>query len=171
MQKLFLVVCFLCFGVLTFAQTEPTELIVARRDFLDTKILKNGVLLKPKQAKDLFYNTKSYPSLKKYNFSKYLMYAGVPCVLGGTYLSYDAIRGTRMSVVENGQELVYYERPIFQLIGGIAVFTVGICLIEYNNEFKATAVTLYNNKVKTTKDIKVKVGLMPSGKVGLYASF
>ncbi len=153
-----------------FAQTAPTEL-TSRRDFLDTKVLKSGVLLKPYEVKKIFSDSRSNASLKKYNFSKYLLYTGVPSVLGGVYLSYDAIKGTRMSVMENGVELVYYKRPIFQLMGGIALFTAGICMIEYNNEFKATAVTLHNKNLKNPKPVNLRVGVLPSGNVGLYASF
>jgi hypothetical protein len=153
--------------------SEPVEL-TTQRGFLDTKVLKNGIRLSPSQTKKLFYNDRSFVSMRKYNFSKYLLYAGIPSVAGGSYLAYDAIKGTRMSIVENGQTLVYYKRPIFQLMGGIALFTVGVCLIEYNNEFKRTAVTIYNNKVKDTKkakDFNLKAGVSPSGNMGLYASF
>ncbi len=169
-RKALLVFCLLITHFVLFAQTNPLEL-TSRRDFLDTKVLKSGLLLKPYEVKKLFLDSRSNASYTKYNFSKYLLYTGVPCVAGGVYLSYDAIRGTRMSVVENGVELVYYKRPIFQLMGGIALFTAGICLIEYNNEFKATAVTLHNKNLKSTKPVNVKVGVLPSGNVGLYASF
>jgi hypothetical protein len=168
-----LVYLFIFISFLATAQSEPSVL-TTRRGFLDTKVLKNGIRLSPSQTKKLFYNDRSYVSMRKYDFSKYLLYAGIPSVAGGSYIAYDAIKGTRMSIYENGVELVYYKRPIFQLMGGIALFTVGVCLIEYNNEFKQTAVTIYNNKVidtKKAKEFNIKAGLSPSGNVGLYASF
>ena len=51
------------------------------------------------------------------------------------------------------------------------VFAVGVCLIEYANEFKATSVKLYNNGLNKAKKREISFGLTPSLGVGFKAKF
>ena len=74
----------------------------------------------------------------------------------------------------DGKLYTYYVRPIQELLGGLAVFAVGVCLIEYANEFKGNSVDLYNEKMKNkikSKGIETKIGFTPSGNLGVYAKF
>jgi hypothetical protein len=145
-----------------------------QRGFIDTRILHLGVKSSSKNTLALFEQANAQKSIKLYKKSKYFLPVGPPLVLGGIYLGYDAIKGTKMQAEVDGKLYTYYVRPIEQLLGGIAVFAVGICMIEYANEFKAKSVDLYNenqkNKQKSDK-LDLKVGFTPSGKVGLYANF
>ena len=145
-----------------------------KRGFIDTRILHLGVKSSSKNTLDLFGQADAKKSIKLYKKSKYFLPMGPPLVLGGIYLGYDAIKGTKMQAEVDGKLYTYYVRPIEQLLGGIAVFAVGICMIEYANEFKAKSVDLYNeslkNKQKADK-LDLKVGFTPSGNIGLYANF
>jgi hypothetical protein len=148
--------------------------VTHKRGFIDTKILHLGVRANSKTILSLYQQADAQKSIKLYKKSKYFLPVGPPLVLGGIYLGYDAIKGTKMQTEIDGKLYTYYVRPIEQLLGGIAVFAVGICMIEYANEFKATSVDLYNEKMNIkgkNKKVDVSLGFTPSGGVGLYTKF
>lgn len=148
--------------------------VTYKRGFLDTKIMHLGVTSSSSNILKLYEQEQAQKSIKLYKKSKYFLPAGPPLVLGGIYLGYDAIKGTKMQTEIDGKLYTYYVRPIEQLLGGIAIFAVGICLIEYANEFKATSVDLYNEKLKNktkSKNLDLKIGYTPSRNFGLYANF
>jgi hypothetical protein len=159
------------------SQAQDSSFVTAvtyKRGFMDTKILHLGVKTSSKTILKLYENEKAQSSIKLYKRARYFLPAGPPLVLGGIYLGYDAIKGTKMQTYVDGKLYTYYVRPIEQLLGGIAVFAVGVCLIEYANEFKATSVDLYNEKLKNkskSKELDLKIGYTPSGSFGLYANF
>lgn len=145
-----------------------------KRGVLNTKILHLGTVIKQKEILSLYSNEDAKKSIQLYKKSKYFLPAGPPLVLGGVYLGYDAIKGTKMQTEVDGKLYTYYVRPIEQLLGGIAIFAVGVCLIEYSNEFKAKSVDLYNEKLKNkakSKELDLKIGYTPSRNFGLYANF
>jgi hypothetical protein len=171
-SKIFVLV--LIFISISKSKAQTPNLLTSKRVFLDSKILNNGEPLRNYEVKQLFKKSNDFKALRKFNLAKPFLYTGVPTVLGGIYLAYDAIKGTKMSVVENGQTLVYYKRPIFQLMGGVGLFTVGICLIEYSNEFKMDAVNIYNAKNANQNKGKIshiKAGILPSSNVGISVGF
>lgn len=148
--------------------------VTYKRGVLDTKVLHLGVISKSKDIMDLYTNENAQKSIQLYKKSKYFLPVGPPLVLGGIYLGYDAIKGTKMQTEIDGKLYTYYVRPIEQLLGGIAIFAVGICMIEYANEFKAKSVDLYNEKLKSkakSKELDLKIGYTPSRNFGLYANF
>lgn len=162
-------------GTICFAQDStfvPT--VTHKRGVIDTRILHLGVKASSKTILDLYQQADAKKSIKLYKKSKYFLPIGPPLVLGGIYLGYDAIKGTKMQTEIDGKLYTYYVRPIEQLLGGIAIFAVGVCMIEYANEFKSTSVDLYNNKLNAKakdKKVGVSLGFTPSGKVGLYTKF
>jgi hypothetical protein len=148
--------------------------VTYKRGFIDTRILNNWVRLSPSSVLKLYEKEHAQKSKKLYKKSRYFLPAGPPVVLGGIYLGYDAIKGTKKQTYIDGKLYTYYIRPIKELLGGLAVFAVGVCLIEYANEFKATSVDLYNEKLKNkakSKQIDLKIGYTPSHNFGLYANF
>ncbi len=171
-QFLFL---FLFASNLAYSQDSSfVENLTHKRGFINTRILNLGIRSSTKNTLELFSQANAQKSIKLYKKSNYFLPVGPPLVLGGISLGYDAIKGTKKQTEINGKFYFYYVRPIEQLLGGIAVFAVGICMIEYANEFKAKSVDLYNeglkNKQKANK-VAVKVGFTPNGNVGLYANF
>lgn len=154
--------------------TSNVNVLSYKRRFLNTQILKNEVVLTKKNILDLYITEGATKSLKLYKKAKYFLPVGPPLVLGGIYLSYDAIKGEKRVAEIDGVSYTYYIRPIKQLLGGIAVFAVGICMIEYANEFKGTSVNLYNQKIKdknSSSNLDLKVGFTKSGNIGLIANF
>jgi hypothetical protein len=159
------------------AYSQDSSLVVNlthQRGFIDTRILHLGIKSSSKNTLELFGQANAQKSIKLYEKSKYFLPAGPVLVLGGVYLGYDAIKGTKMKAEVDGKLYTYYVRPIEQLLGGIAVFAVGICMIEYANEFKAKSVDLYNDSLKKNQKadkLDLKVGFTPNGNIGLYANF
>ena len=160
-----------------FANAQDSSFVAAmnyKRGILDTKIFYLGRVIKQKEILGFYINDNAKKSIQLYLKSKYFLPAGPPLVLGGVYLGYDAIKGTKMQTEIDGKLYTYYVRPIEQLLGGIALFTLGICMVEYANEFKAKSVDLYNGKLNSkakSKELDLKVGLTPSQNFGLYANF
>ncbi len=160
-----------------YAKAQDSSFVAAmtyKRGILDTKILHLGTAMKQKEILGLYSNENAKESIQLYKKSKYFLPAGPPLVLGGIYLGYDAIKGTKMQTEVDGKVYTYYVRPIEQLLGGIAIFAVGVCLIEYANEFKAKSVDLYNEKLKNkakSKEFDLRIGYTPSRNFGLYANF
>jgi hypothetical protein len=149
-------------------------ILTHQRGFIDTRILHHGVKSSSKNTLELFSQANAQKSIKLYEKSKYFLPAGPALVLGGIYLGYDAIKGTKMQAEVDGKLYTYYVRPIEKLLGGIAVFAAGICMIEYGNEYKAKSVDLYNDNLKKKQKafkLDLKVGFTPNGNVGLYANF
>jgi hypothetical protein len=133
-------------------------ILTHQRGFIDTRILHHGVKSSSKNTLELFSQANAQKSIKLYEKSKYFLPAGPALVLGGIYLGYDAIKGTKMQAEVDGKLYTYYVRPIEKLLGGIAVFAAGIC----NDNLK--------KKQKADK-LDLKVGFTPNGNVGLYANF
>jgi len=160
-----------------FTKAQDSSLVATmtyKRGILDTKILHLGTVIKHRDLLRLYSNEDAKKAIQFYKKSKYFLPAGPPLVLGGIYLGYDAIKGTKMQTEIDGKLYTYYIRPIEQLLGGIAIFAVGVCLIEYANEFKGTSVDLYNEKLKNkskSKELDLKIGYTPSRNFGLYANF
>lgn len=159
----------------SFAQDSSfVENLRHQRGFINTRILHQGIRSSSKNTLELFGQANAQKSIKLYNKSKYFLPAGPPLILGGIYLGYDAIKGTKKQAEVDGKLYTYYVRPIEQLLGGIAVFAVGICMIEYANEFKAKSVDLFNDNLKNKQkadQLDLKVGFTPNGNIGLYANF
>ena len=145
--------------------------LVAKRVFLDTKIYSEGKLMRPSKIRKLYAESGSNKLNKLYNKSTYFLYPGPVLVAGGIYLGYDAIKGVPKQILIDGTNYKYKERSIFQLLGGIGVFAVGVCLIEYANEFKANSVMLYNNGLKKSQKKEISFGLTPNLGVGFVAKF
>ncbi len=160
-----------------FAKAQDSSFVAAmtyKRGFLDTKILHLGTVIKQKELMGYYINEDAKKSIQLYKKSKYFLPAGPPLVLGGIYLGYDAIKGTKMLTEIDGKLYTYYVRPIEQLLGGIAIFAIGVCMIEYANEFKGKSVDLYNEKLKNkskSKELDLKIGYTPGRNFGLYANF
>jgi hypothetical protein len=97
-----------------------------------------------------------------------MVFAGPPIIAGGLYIGYDAIKGVPKQVYVDGELVNYTKRSITQLIGGIGVFVVGICVMEYGNEFKQTSVDLFNNAKSKERNVsKLSLGITPEGGFGL----
>ena len=160
-----------------FANAQDSSFVAAmtyKRGILDTKILYLGRVIKQKEIFGFYINDNAKKSIQLYKKSKYFLPSGPPLVLGGFYLGYDAIKGTKMQTEIDGKLYTYYVRPIEQLLSGITIFAVGVCMIEYANEFKAKSVDLYNEKLKSkakSKELDLKLGLTPNRNFGLYANF
>lgn len=160
-----------------FANAQDSSFVAGmtyKRGILNTKIFHLGSIIKQKEILGFYMNDNAKKSIQLYKKSKYFLPAGPQLVLGGFYLGYDAIKGTKMQTEIDGKLYTYYVRPIEQLLGGIAIFAVGVCMIEYANEFKAKSVDLYNEKLKSkakSKELDLKLGLTPSRNFGLYANF
>lgn len=155
-------------------QQQQLPLLKARRGVFSSKILRNNTLMSSGEVINTFEKEKSYKSTSLFKKSKVFVMAGPPVMATGIYVAYDAIKGTKMSINIDGVNVVYYKRPIVQLLGGIATFVVGGCLMEYGNEFKFRAVEIYNNKLISTdkaQKITFKAGLTPSNGLGFYAQF
>lgn len=158
----------LTFTLQSFSQDDSTKnstnLLTSKRVFLNTKIYENGIKLNSKQLVSKFKAENLTKANRKYVVSKYFLPTGVAVTTGGIYLGYDAIKGIPQQVEINGKIYDYKERSIFQLLGGLGAVAVGVCLIEYSNEFKNVSVALYNHKLKP--DLKLKVGFTPSNNYG-----
>jgi hypothetical protein len=158
----------LIFPFLSFSQDDSTNisinLLTSKRIFLNTKIYENGIKLNSKQIVSKFKAENLTKANRKYVVSKYLLPTGIALTSGGLYLGYDAIKGIPKQVEIGGKIYDYKERSIFQLLGGLGAVAVGVCFIEYSNEFKNVSVDLYNHKLKP--DLKLKVGLTPSNNYG-----
>ncbi len=174
--KSLVVLCILQCNFFFSNAQEPinNQLLVSKRRVFHTEIYKNGGLIGSKTIQSLYINKGANESLKKFNKARILLPASPVFIGGGFYLVYDAIKGTSMSVTIDGVDYDYKVRPIQNVIAGIGIFVVGICMLEYANEFKATSVDLYNAKDSDKKDSKVSkvsVGLTPRGGIGLSAKF
>jgi hypothetical protein len=170
-----LLLFFVTISMCTKAQDSSfVSAVTSKRGILDTKIFHLGSKIKQKEVLGLYTNENAKKSIQLYKKSKYFLPAGPPLVLGGIYLGYDAIKGTKMQTEIDGKLYTYYVRPIEQLLGGIAIFAVGVCMIEYANEFKSKSVDLFNEKLKNkgkSKELDLKIGYTPSRNFGLYANF
>lgn len=145
--------------------------LFSKREILNTKIYRDGKLISPSIVRKLYAESGSIKSNKLYNRANYFLYPGPALVVGGIYLGYDAIKGVSKQILIDGTIYKYKERSIFQLLGGIGVFAVGVCLIEYANEFKTTSVELYNSGLKKAKKKEISFGLTPNKRVGFTAKF
>lgn len=145
--------------------------LFSKREILNTKIYRDGKLISPSIVKKLYVESGSIKSNKLYNRASYFLYPGPALVAGGLYLGYDAIKGVPKQILIDGTIYKYKERSIFQLLGGIGVFAVGVCLIEYANEFKSTSVELYNRGLKKAQKKELSFGLTPNMGVGFIAKF
>lgn len=154
--------------------TDEVDLLSYKRTFINTQILKNQISLSKKNIRELYNSTGAGKSLKLFRKANYFLPLGPPLVLGGIYLGYDAIKGEKRVAEIDGVSYTYYIRPIKQLLGGIALFSVGICMIEYANEFKGTSANLYNQKIEgknASANLDLKIGLTRSGNFGVVVNF
>jgi hypothetical protein len=154
--------------------TNAVDVLSFKRTFINTQILKNKISLSKKNIRHLYITEGADKSLKLYRKANYFLPFGPPLVLGGIYLGYDAIKGEKRVAEIDGISHTYYIRPIKQLLGGIALFSVGICMIEYANEFKGTSVNLYNQKIKgknASANLDLKIGFTRSGNFGVVVNF
>ena len=154
--------------------TNVVDVLSSKRTFINTQILKNQTILSKKNIRELYVAEGAIKSLKLYKKANYFLPLGPPLVLGGIYIGYDAIKGEKRVAEIDGVFYTYYIRPIKQLLGGIAVFAVGICMIEYANEFKGTSANLYNQIIKgknPSANLDLKIGLTRSGNFGVVVNF
>jgi hypothetical protein len=167
MRKVLSVFLFIFCTQTVYSQTSsPTnsDFLEIDRGVFRTKILKNGIILSKSRVFSEFKSSNSFKSNTLYRNSSLFKYSGPLVASGGIYLAYDAIKGTKNSVLENGIEMVYYERPIFQLMAGVLIFTSGISLIEFNNDMVSKAVRLHNQKKNNNTNFKqTKIGFTATG--------
>lgn len=171
LNAVFFLLCVFSFKEIMAQNDSLKQELFAKREILNTKIFRDGKLISPSIVKKLYVESGSSKSNKLYNKANYFLYPGPALVAGGIYLGYDAIKGVSKQILIDGTIYKYKERSIFQLLGGIGVFAVGVCLIEYANEFKATSVELYNSGLKKAQKKEISFGLTPSRGVGFTAKF
>lgn len=168
-------VIFFGFPHFTFAQIgDSSNVLTSKRVFVNTYIYQNGIKISDKKAVEMFLDKGLQKPVSLINRSKYFIPSGCGLMVGGTYLAYDAIKGTRMEAVIEGKTYVYYKRPIFQVLGGIAIFSLGVSLLEYGNEFREKSVNIYNNsnKKKTSKsEFDLNLGFNSNDRFGLKLEF
>ena len=165
----------LCFGFgNVLGQSTPPLQWECHRKVFNSIITKNGDIQYSKMILENYRNENAFKSIQLYKRSKIFLPASPVFVLGGIYLGYDAIKGTKKVAYIDGVAYTYYIRPIKQLIAGIGVFAVGVCLLEYSNEFKSRSVELMNEKIKLKpkgSEFDIKLGFTPTGNFGLSAKF
>lgn len=159
----------------SFSQnSDSTNILIAKRVFVNTKIYRNGIKISDKKVTEMYLEKGMKKPISLINRSKYFIPSGCGLMAGGVYMAYDAIKGTRMEVEIEGKTYVYYKRPIFQVLGGIAVFSLGVSLLEYGNEFREKSVNIYNNsnKKKTSKnEFDLNLGFTSNDRFGLKLEF
>lgn len=163
----------------SFAEAQKTDVrlsdtLESKRTFFITEVYLNGGLIKNSKSKQLYNNLGVKESKQLLNKSNILLLSSPVLVGGGIYLVYDAIKGTPMLAYIDGVAYPYSVRPIKNVIAGLGIFAIGICLFEYSHEFKAKSVELYNNKLKGSKraqNIKLDFGIIEDNRLGIRAKF
>jgi hypothetical protein len=161
-------------NVSLFAQDTLSNYLVSQRKAFNTTVKQKGILLNYNQLRSLYKDENLKKSEKLLFKSRYFLPAGAAMTVGGIYLGYDAIKGTRKDIEINGINYTYYIRPIEQLLAGIAVLATGVSFIEYSNEFKRRSADLFNQSLKAKekkKEFELGFGVTPERKFGLYAKF
>lgn len=149
-------------------QLRELDSLYAVRKVFDTKIYNQGIKLSPSTIKATYGSNNYFKSNRLYKRGSIMVFAGPPIIAGGLYVGYDAIKGVPKQVFVNGELVNYTQRSITQLIGGIGVFVVGICVMEYGNEFKQTSVDLFNMAKNKERNVsKLLLGITPEGGFGL----
>ncbi|MGL4631051.1 MAG: hypothetical protein ACRCVT_07575 [Leadbetterella sp.] len=176
MRFFWIVICIFLYSSGFGQKVEKFDKLEAYRGLFNTKALLKGSKQTNYQVKSLLGGIGEYDALRKYNRGNLMIYSSPVCMAGGIYLAYDAIKGTSEQVYDPAiNELITYKvRPIENVITGLAVFAVGMCLLEFGNESKAKAINLYNKKVESNfskESFKPKIGFTPSGNIGFYANF
>lgn len=164
------------FPLMGFSQnSDSTQTLTSKRIFVNTRIYQNGIKISDKKAVELFMDKGLKKPVSLINRSKYFIPSGCGLMAGGVYMAYDAIKGTRMEAEIEGKTYVYYKRPIFQVLGGIAVFSIGVSLLEYGNEFREKSVNIYNNNNIKKKAVKsefdINLGFISNDRFGLKMEF
>jgi hypothetical protein len=149
-------------------QLRELDSLYAVRKVFDTKIYNQGIKLSSSTIKATYGSNNYFKSNRLYKRGSIMVFAGPPIIAGGLYIGYDAIKGVPKQVYVDGELVNYTKRSITQLIGGIGVFVVGICVMEYGNEFKQTSVDLFNNAKSKERNVsKLSLGITPEGGFGL----
>ncbi|AWV97826.1 hypothetical protein [Arcticibacterium luteifluviistationis] len=177
MPKVLLLTCLILTSITSFSQSEKpvfVDSLSAIRNFMQTDVYRNGIKLKKDKFSSLLLgNSKWY---KKNKIANIILPAGPIISAGGVYLAYDAIKGVPMVYTEDGVDYPYVVRSLPKLLGGLALFVTGLCLVESANETKANATNWYNqdlmkNLKKKETSFKLNLGISKSGGVGLTANF
>lgn len=177
MPKVLLLTSLIFISIAGFSQEKKTvyvDTLSAVRNFMQTDVYRNGIKLKKDKFSLLLLGSSKW--YKKNKLANIILPAGPIISAGGIYLAYDAIKGVPMVYVEDGVEYPYVVRSLPKLLGGLAFFVTGLCLVESANETKTNATNWYNqNLVKNLKkketSFNLNFGIIKSGGVGLTANF
>ncbi|WP_341228232.1 hypothetical protein [uncultured Arcticibacterium sp.] len=177
MPKVLLLASFILISITGFGQEEKAiylDTLSAVRNFMQTDVYRNGIKLKKDKFSLLLLGSSKW--YKKNKIANIILPAGPIVSATGIYLGYDAIKGVPMVYVEDGVEYPYVVRSLPKLLGGLALFVTGLCLVESANETKANAANWYNqnlikNHKKKETSFKLNLGISKSGGVGLTANF
>lgn len=142
------------------------DTLTFNRKIFNSAVYLDGGWKPNKDLKKIYIKNNAFSSERLLRKHRVMLPFGAATAALGLGLGIDALVGTKKSAVINNVEHTYYERPIFQLLGGLALIAGGICVIEFGNDAKVKSVKEYNAKRK--KDAaNMKVGLLETGKVGL----
>jgi len=155
-------------GTSVQAQEAGSDSLSTRRNFLNTRIYRNEILLHPSIVLRKYKN--SPEATRKFNTGRIMLPAGILTTVAGIYTGFDAIKGTPRQAEINGVVYPYKVRNIQQLIIGILGTAAGISLIEYSNDLKVNSVKVYNSTSKKVA-LNIKFGISPSSNLGLYTNF
>lgn len=168
MSKPLILFLFILLSTSARAQDTGFDSLSTRRNFLNTRIYRNEIVLHPSIVLRK-YRT-SNEAMRKFNTSRIMLPAGLLTAAAGVFVSYDAIKGVPRQAEINGVVYPYKVRNIKQLIIGILGTAAGISLIEYSNDLKVNSVKIYNSTSKKVA-FNIKFGISPESNLGLYTNF
>lgn len=143
-----------------------------KRSFIFGEMYQNGIKLKKTIINSLL--KKDPNTAKKYHLGYYLKPIGPLISAGGLAIGYLAIKGTPASTFVEGKNYEYTIRSLPKLLVGIGSFVGGIGLIEWSNELLSKSADRYNLQLRKNKVSllhEFKLGITPSGNIGIYAKF
>ena len=154
----------------TSLYAQPIDSLLAVRKAFTTDVFKGSRKVPSAELQTMFVASRKWST--RYEISRIMLPASPVVLATGVYLGYDAIRGIPMEAEINGQIFPYTKRNLPKLLGGLALFAVGISLLESSNEVKQNAVNWYNSRLKsearsTKNTIQMQLEWKELNRVGL----
>lgn len=154
----------------TASSEDLADTLQSIRKGLTTSLYQDGKKLSYQELLELYKHTPQ--GLEPLKWSRPLRIAGPVVALGGIALGAVALKGEqRWAYLESG-DYYYTYRSKPKLLGGLILLAGGLCLFELSNDLVTRSGNAYNKAYLAKKLMSdAKVGITPSGGIGIVASF
>lgn len=165
MRKIFLLLAVIFISSHLSAQ----DTLSFKRKVFNSSVYFGGIKQTNKYLFKLYNESEESESKRLLRKHKIMLPVGAATTVIGLALGADALVGTKKTANINGENHTYYERPIFQLLGGLGLIAGGVCIMEFGNDAKIKSVKTFNQKIKN-KGLNAKLGFTKKGDFGVTIS-